>query len=86
MNKPETLEAIRAKIGAAQDVRKILDLEEIEPDVFLYLIETPHSFPRFVVGSFCAECEQAEILCGCGAEWNARASFQEQRGKALAAV
>jgi hypothetical protein len=79
----ETLEvkAIRAEMEAAPDVARVMALEETGPGAFLYLIETPHSFPRYVIGRTDATLSNPQILRGCGEENNAWRLWQEIRAE-----
>lgn len=79
----QTLEvaAIRAEMEAAPDVSRVMALEETGPGAFLYLIETPHSFPRYVIGRTDATLESPEILRGCGEEENAWRIWREIRAE-----
>ena len=73
------LQAIRAEMEAAPDVSRVLALEESAPGAFLYMIETPHSFPRYVVGRTDGTLKNPEVLRGCGEEGNAWRLWQEIR-------
>lgn len=79
----ETLEvkAIRAEMEAAPDVSRVMALEETGPGAFLYLIETPHSFPRYVIGRTDGTLANPEILRGCGDEENAWNLWRELRAE-----
>ena len=80
------LEAIRAAMLTAPDVMRVLALEEHGPGAVLYLIETPHSFPRFVIGRTDPALKEPAILRGCGEEWNAWEAWREERTGAPATV
>lgn len=53
------------KIKAAPDVRRLLAVSE-QPDGFLlYLIETVHSYPCYVIGRVDPSLDDPAILYGC---------------------
>lgn len=72
------IQALRAKIAAEDDVLQVLHLVP-HGERFLYLIETPFAFPRFVVGFMNAEGAAEQILLQCGAKWTAVNRFAAER-------
>ena len=66
----------------AGDVRRVVEIEEIQPGTWLYLVETPfETFPRFVVGRFFEADDTAWPWGRCGMEAGGRQLFAEARAK-----
>lgn len=58
--------ALRKEFAAAPEVKDLLHLERIDTVTWLYLIETIHEFPRFVVGRYDNRINQAVYIHRCG--------------------
>ena len=59
------LEQISNELTNSADVRRVHRLEERGPRV-RYLVETPFTFPRFVVGEIGPADVAAYVRCRCG--------------------
>ena len=73
-------EQIQAKIRTDSDVKNVLELEATEDGGWLYMIETQHVFPRFVIGRLDSDGDNPAVLLGCGAVWNASERWVEFTG------
>lgn len=74
----DSMQDMKARMEAREAGITVLDLAETKGGRIAYLIETPHSFPRFVVGLTDAKLETVRILMGCGEEVTARERFAKQ--------
>lgn len=71
------IEEMRTRLEDAEDVKRLLELEERSDGRFRYLIETPYEFPAFVVGHVSADYTDVVHELKCGAEWSARAQWEK---------
>lgn len=69
------MKEIKNAMEAQEPGITVLELAKTQGGRIACLIETPHSFPRFVVGSTDSELKNVEILVGCGEERTARERF-----------
>lgn len=69
------MKEIKIAMEAQEPGITVLELAKTQEGRIAYLIETPHSFPRFVVGLTDPELKNVKILVGCGADRTARARF-----------
>lgn len=70
MNTPREL------ILSEPDVRELLELEQIGPDLWRYLIATPfETFPKYVIGTTNSDCTTTHLELRCGNETNAREAW-----------
>jgi hypothetical protein len=69
----ESLLDLRHRIASQPDVLRVMDLKlhPREPGQFLYLIQTPFQFPKYVIGQTDALNLFPHVLLTCGMEWSA---------------
>lgn len=75
----EILAGIRVKMWRTKEVERIVELiPSGEPGRYLYLIETPHKWPRYVIGTTDALCDDVRVVLKCGELWSANAAWEEK--------
>jgi hypothetical protein len=73
---------VAERIAREDDVKRVVECEEIAPGKYRYLIETPFkTFPRFVIGQTNSDLSDVRIRLKCGAEWNAVEQWQKGVGR-----